>query len=89
MSPGPFKVVGLKVFLSEGLSLRAVLGVLTNTRDDTPNEGRSSLTTGRNGKTMGDLLGVIIKCFLLSLFKYSTLVNETLPPQSPLCWLGQ
>ena len=53
-SPGLFWVVGLKVFLSEGLSLRAAFRVfLTNTRDGTPNDGRSSLTPGRNGKTWG------------------------------------
>ena len=47
-----FWVVGFKVFLSEGLSLGAALGVvLTNTRDGTPIDGRSSLTPGRNGKT--------------------------------------
>ena len=90
MSPGLFRVVGLKVFLSEGLSLRAALGVfLTNTRDGTPNDGRSSLTAGRNGKTWGDLFRVMIKDVLLSSVKYSTLVDETLPLQSPLCWLGQ
>ena len=62
---------------------------LTNTWDGTPNDWRSSLTPGRNGKTSGDLFGVMIKDVLLSLFKYSALVNETLPLQSPFCWLGQ
>ena len=76
--------------MSEGLSLRAALGVfLTNTWDGTPNDGRSSLTPGRNGKTWGDLFGVMIKDVLLSSFKYSALLNETLLLQSPFCWLGQ
>ena len=49
--------MGLKVFLSEGLSLRAALGVfLTNTWDGTLNDGRSSLTPGRNRKTWGGSL---------------------------------
>ena len=75
-------VVGFKVFLCEGLSLRAALGVfLTNTWYSTSNDGRSWLTPGRNRKTGGDVL--------LSSFKYSALVNETLPLQSPICWLGQ
>ena len=90
MSPGLFWVVGFKVFLSEGLSLRAALGVfLTNTRGGTPNDGRSLLTPGRNSKTWGDLFGVMIKDVLLSSFKYSALANETVPLQSPFCWLGQ
>ena len=42
--------------------------------------------TTRHG---GDLFGVMIKDVLLSSFKYSALVNETLPLQSPFCWLGQ
>ena len=62
MSPGLFWVMGLKVFLSEGLSLRAALGVfLTNTEDGTPNDEGSSLTPGRNGETQGNLFGVMIK----------------------------
>ena len=36
-----------------------------------------------------DLFGVMIKDVLLSSFKYSAPVNETLPLQSPFCWLGQ
>ena len=76
--------------MSEGLSLRVALGVfLTNTRDGTPNDGGSSLTPGGSGKTQGNLSGVMIKDVLLSSFKYSALVDETPPLQSPLCWLGQ
>ena len=58
MSPGLFWVTGLKVFLSEGLSLRAALGVfLTNTEDGTPNDGEvPSLQAGtarRRGISLG------------------------------------
>ena len=41
--------------------------------------------TARNG----GISGIMIKDALLSSFKYSALVNETLPLQSPFCWLGQ
>ena len=88
--------MGLKVFLSEGLSLRATLGVfLANTRDVTPNDGGGSLTLGRNGKLRRrvgggrGLFGVMTKDVLLSSFKYSALVDETPPLLSPLCCMGQ
>ena len=75
MSPGLFWVMGLKVFLSGVLSLRAALGVfLTKARDGTPNDGGSSLTAGRNGKTQGNPFGVMVKNVLLSPFKYSTIL---------------
>ena len=78
MSLGLFRIRGLKVFLSEGLSLRAAVGVLlTNMKDGKRNDGRSSLIPGRNGKTREDLFGVMIKDVLLSSFKYSALVDET------------
>ena len=97
MSPGLFWVLGFRIFLGEGLSLGAALGVfLTNTSDGTPNDGRSSLTPGRNGNARGDLFVVMIK-HALSSFKCSALVNDTSPPlppppapfQSPFCWLRQ
>ena len=73
MSSGLFRVVGLKAFLSKGLSLRATLGVfLTNTRDGTLTDGRSSLAPGRNGKTWGGEGGGRGRS-LLSSFKYSAL----------------
>ena len=37
----------------------------------------------------GGPFGAMIKDALLMSFKYSALANETLPLQSPLCWLGQ
>ena len=92
MSSGLFRVVGLKAFLSKGLSLRAALGVfLTNTRDGTLTDGRSSLTPGRNGKTWGGEGGGRRR----SLWGH----DQGCPPvvvqvfcsvlQSALCWLRQ
>ena len=55
----------------------------------TKNDGGSSLIPVRNGKARGNLFGVMIKDVALSSFKYSALLDETLPLQSPLSWLGQ
>ena len=84
------------VFRSDGLSLRAALGVFrTNTQDGTLNwegerggEGECSHCR-QEWQDTGDLFGVMVKVVLTSFFKCSAEVDDFPPLRSSLYWVGQ
>ena len=66
-----------------------MMGEVDSLQAGTARHGGEGGGGGGRGGGWGDLFGVMIKYVLLSSFKFSALVNETLPLQSPFYWLGQ